>query len=107
MEIKRFFRCLNVGGYDLDDFACDFCLAQMLAWSALLLAYAIYPGIHLAGKLILKFVAGIFFILGHTGAIQLVGVSTGGRDVFSPFGPSSLERQCMLNSNVRTQQCRT
>lgn len=55
---------------------------QMIAWAALLISYAVYQAFFYKGKLFSKFVAGVFFILG---AIQLAGVSTGGRDVFSPL----------------------
>lgn len=55
---------------------------QMIAWAALLISYAVYQAFFYKGKLFSKFIAGVFFILG---AIQLAGVSTGGRDVFSPL----------------------
>lgn len=81
-EIKRFFGVLMLAMAIWMISPVISALAQMLAWSALLLAYAIYQAFINKGKLFSKFVAGIFFILG---AIQLVGVSTGGRDVFSPL----------------------
>lgn len=55
---------------------------QMIAWALLLISYAVYQGFFYRGKLFSKFIAGVFFILG---GIQLAGVSTGGRDVFSPL----------------------
>ncbi|TXG76010.1 protein-disulfide reductase DsbD [Candidatus Dojkabacteria bacterium] len=81
-EIKRFFGVLMLAMAIWMISPVISALAQMLAWSALLLAYAIYQAFINKGKLFSKFIAGIFFILG---AIQLVGVSTGGRDVFSPL----------------------
>lgn len=55
---------------------------QMIAWAVLLISYAAYQAFFYRGKLFSKFIAGVFFMLG---GIQLAGVSTGGRDVFSPL----------------------
>lgn len=55
--------------------------SQMLGWAILLLAYAIYQLFFHRSGLFAKTVAVIFSLLG---AVQLVGVATGGRDVFSP-----------------------
>ncbi|MDP1977760.1 protein-disulfide reductase DsbD [Undibacterium sp.] len=55
--------------------------SQMLGWAILLLAYAVYQLIFHRSGMFAKAVAVIFSLLG---AVQLVGVATGGRDVFSP-----------------------
>ncbi len=81
-EIKRFFGVLMLAMAIWMISPVIPAVVQMLAWSALLMSYAIYQAFINKGKLFSKFVAGVFFILG---AIQLVGVSTGGRDVFSPL----------------------
>jgi len=55
--------------------------SQMLGWAILLLAYAVYQLFFHRSGMFAKAVAVIFSLLG---AVQLVGVATGGRDVFSP-----------------------
>lgn len=56
--------------------------AQMLGWAAILLGYAIYQlFIHRGGK----FSKGFAIVFAALGLVQLIGVSTGGRDVFSPL----------------------
>ncbi|MFZ6874836.1 protein-disulfide reductase DsbD [Undibacterium sp. Di27W] len=64
--------------------------SQMLGWAILLIAYASYQLFFQRIGMFAKFVSVIFFLLG---AVQLVGVATGGRDVFSPvahlYGGSS------------------
>ncbi|MFZ3002299.1 MAG: protein-disulfide reductase DsbD [Undibacterium umbellatum] len=55
--------------------------SQMLGWAILLLAYAIYQLFFHRSGMFAKAVAVMFSLLG---AVQLVGVATGGRDVFSP-----------------------
>ncbi|MFZ6735937.1 protein-disulfide reductase DsbD [Undibacterium sp. Ji42W] len=55
--------------------------SQMLGWSILLIAYASYQLFFQRSGMFAKVVSVIFFLLG---AVQLVGVVTGGRDVFSP-----------------------
>ncbi|MFZ6654267.1 protein-disulfide reductase DsbD [Undibacterium sp. TJN19] len=55
---------------------------QMIAWAVLLISYAVYQLFFERTGLFARAVAVLFFILG---AVQLVGVSTGGRDVFSPL----------------------
>ncbi|PXX42374.1 protein-disulfide reductase DsbD [Undibacterium pigrum] len=55
--------------------------AQMLGWAILLIAYASYQLFFQRSGMFAKAVSVIFFLLGTA---QLVGVATGGRDVFSP-----------------------
>ncbi|MFZ6638145.1 protein-disulfide reductase DsbD [Undibacterium sp. TC4M20W] len=55
--------------------------SQMLGWAILLIAYASYQLFFQRSGMFAKAVSVIFFFLG---AVQLVGVATGGRDVFSP-----------------------
>ncbi|MCH8617662.1 protein-disulfide reductase DsbD [Undibacterium sp. TS12] len=55
---------------------------QMLGWGILLGAYAVYQLVFQRSGMFSKVVSIIFLLLG---AVQLVGVSTGGRDVFSPL----------------------
>lgn len=55
---------------------------QMIAWAVLLLGYAIFLLFLHNGNLYSKVFAVIFAVLG---LIQLVGVLTGGRDVFAPL----------------------
>ena len=54
---------------------------QMLGWGMLLSAYAVYQLLFHRSGMFSKAVSVIFLLLG---VVQLVGVSTGGRDVFSP-----------------------
>lgn len=54
---------------------------QMLAWAALLIGFGVYQFIFQRSGIFNKAVAVICFLIG---AIQLLGVATGGRDVFSP-----------------------
>jgi thiol:disulfide interchange protein DsbD len=54
---------------------------QMLAWALLLLGYASYQMFIHRGGAVAKSFAVIFAVLG---LMQLVGVATGGRDVFAP-----------------------
>ncbi|MBI1773547.1 MAG: protein-disulfide reductase DsbD [Burkholderiales bacterium] len=55
--------------------------SQMLGWAILLIAYASYQLFFQRSGMFAKVASVIFFLLG---AVQLVGVVTGGRDVFSP-----------------------
>jgi thiol:disulfide interchange protein DsbD len=63
-------------------------VVQMLAWALLLSVYGIYQGLIYKGKIFSKVMAAVFVF---AGAVQLVGVSTGGRDVFSPLAHLSGE----------------
>ncbi|MES2041719.1 MAG: protein-disulfide reductase DsbD [Pseudomonadota bacterium] len=54
---------------------------QMLAWATLLIGFGVYQFIFQRSGIFNKVVAVICFL---AGAIQLLGVVTGGRDVFSP-----------------------
>jgi len=55
--------------------------SQMLGWAILLIAYASYQLFFQRSGMFAKLVSVIFLLLG---AVQLLGVVTGGRDVFSP-----------------------
>ncbi|MFZ6760266.1 protein-disulfide reductase DsbD [Undibacterium sp. Ji50W] len=55
---------------------------QMLGWAILLIVYAVYQLFFQRSGMLLKAVSIIFILLG---AVQLIGVTTGGRDVFSPL----------------------
>ncbi|WMW81230.1 protein-disulfide reductase DsbD [Undibacterium cyanobacteriorum] len=81
-QIKRFFGVLMLGMAIYMISPVIPAWTQMLAWGLLFAAYAVYQGFIYKGKLASKFIAGVFFILA---AVQLLGVSTGGRDVFSPL----------------------
>ena len=54
---------------------------QMVAWATLLLGYALYQLFIHRGGAVAKVFAVFFAVLGM---LQLVGVTTGGRDVFAP-----------------------
>lgn len=54
---------------------------QMLAWATLLIGFGVYQFIFQRSGIFNKVVAVICFLIG---AMQLLGVATGGRDVFSP-----------------------
>ena len=56
--------------------------AQMAGWAILLISYAVYQLFFQRIGMFAKVMALIFFLLG---AVQLLGVSTGGRDVFAPL----------------------
>ena len=56
--------------------------AQMLGWAALFIGYGVYQLYFHQLGLFAKTVAIVFALLGTT---QLVGVATGGRDVFAPL----------------------
>ncbi|MFZ6746911.1 protein-disulfide reductase DsbD [Undibacterium sp. JH2W] len=56
--------------------------SQMLGWAILLIVYASYQLFFQRIGMVAKAASVIFFLLG---AVQLVGVATGGRDVFSPI----------------------
>ncbi|WP_395006483.1 protein-disulfide reductase DsbD [Undibacterium sp.] len=56
-------------------------VVQMIAWSILLLLYGAYQLFIYKGRVFSKLVA-ILFIL--AGSVQLIGVSTGGRDALTP-----------------------
>ncbi len=56
---------------------------QMAGWALLLIGYAGYQlFVHRGGMLAKSFA----IVLGFLGVLQLIGVSTGGRDVFAPVG---------------------
>ncbi|MBC3920712.1 protein-disulfide reductase DsbD [Undibacterium sp. CY18W] len=55
---------------------------QMTAWAILLIAYAVHQLFFHRGGMGSKVLAAVFMLLG---VVQLVGVTTGGRDVFSPL----------------------
>ncbi|MDO8653216.1 MAG: protein-disulfide reductase DsbD [Undibacterium sp.] len=57
-------------------------VAQMLGWAALLLGYAGYQLLVHKGGMLSKALAVLLALLG---AVQLLGVSTGGRDVYAPL----------------------
>ena len=88
-EIKALLWRLDVGDGDLDDFARDSsCGADVGLVGSALVTRSTRPS-SMTGKLVSKFFG--YFL--HTGAIQLVGVSTGGAMSFHLWR-ISLERQC-------------
>jgi len=74
--------------------------AQMLGWAALLIGYGGYQlHFHRSG-LFAKVIAVIFVLLGAT---QLVGVSTGGRDIYAPLAHVlGTETQKVVFTRIRT-----
>jgi thiol:disulfide interchange protein DsbD len=56
---------------------------QMIGWALLLIGYAGYQLFVHRGGMLAKSLA---IVLGFFGTLQLIGVSTGGRDVFAPVG---------------------
>ncbi|MFZ6864459.1 protein-disulfide reductase DsbD [Undibacterium sp. Ji67W] len=74
--------------------------AQMLGWAALLIGYGGYQLLFHRSGLFAKVIAVIFVLLGAT---QLVGVSTGGRDIYAPLAHVlGTETQKVVFTRIRT-----
>jgi thiol:disulfide interchange protein DsbD len=65
----------------MDDLAGDSCLVTDAGWATLLIAYAGYQLFFHRSGVPGKLVAAVF---GMLGLLQLVGVVTGGRDIYAP-----------------------
>ncbi len=74
--------------------------AQMTGWAALLIGYGVYQLFFHRSGLFAKAIAAFFVLLGAT---QLVGVSTGGRDIYAPLAHVlGTETQKVVFTRIRT-----
>ncbi|MFZ6848245.1 protein-disulfide reductase DsbD [Undibacterium sp. RuRC25W] len=74
--------------------------AQMLGWAALFIGYGVYQLFFQRSGLFAKTVGVIFVLLGAT---QLIGVASGGRDIYAPLSHlMGTESQQVTFTRVRT-----